>query len=275
MAYSPAPQAGGFILPPSPSSLASTALSSTLALPQPRTEPLRPGGAKWSALIRYVDTRLLHIQRRFSKRTTPIAAGLSDEARDAADAWGDVKGYRSMTQACRDLRQVVRIVWTSGTPSLQVPYLINIATLLGSVIAGMPPTPNALFALLGLLDRAFAGLLQGRDVESGAELPGFAGTKGVSGTEKVRIRSLVERTRVGVMEAFKRGEFDLKEADSDVEHTEGELVVEGDDDDMDDGDSWDMQLARVYDRTMVELGDSLEQPNLGIITEGRGWQRPS
>jgi hypothetical protein len=29
-----------------------------------------------------------------------------------------------------------------------------------------------------------------------------------------------------------------------------------------------MQIARVYDRTMVELGDSLETPNIGIITEG-------
>ena len=38
----------------------------------------------------------------------------------------------------------------------------------------------------------------------------------------------------------------------------------------DEDDSWDMQLAKVYDRTIVELGDSLEEPSIGIITEGRG-----
>ena len=35
-------------------------------------------------------------------------------------------------------------------------------------------------------------------------------------------------------------------------------------------DSFDMQLARVYDRTIQELGDSLEEPGIGIVTEPRG-----
>lgn len=189
-----------------------------------------------------------------------------------------------MKEACKDLQALVDVVWVSGTPGLQVPYLISIGLLLGNIVQGMPATPKALFGLLGKLDFAFASLMVGRDVESGEALPGFegGGRKGVvSGTEKVRIRSLVERTRVGVVEAFKKGEFELDGEDDDDDdgdrmdldtETDGEggLILEGDDHEEEPEDSLDMQIARVYDRTMVELGDSLEEPNIGVITEGRG-----
>ncbi|KAI7646915.1 hypothetical protein KC322_g19337, partial [Hortaea werneckii] len=143
-----------------------------------------------------------------------------------------------------------------------------------------PPSPRSLFRLLGKLDHAFASLIQGRDVESGEGLPGFEGRRGVSGTEKVRIRSLVERTRVGVVESFKRGEFEFEGVDGkegdrmEVEEEEdGGLVLENGDpnaeEEEEDG-SFDMQLARVYDRTIQELGDSLEEPGIGIVTEPRG-----
>lgn len=184
-----------------------------------------------------------------------------------------------MKEACKEIEELVDLVWMSGTPSLQVPYLMNLALLLTTILSGMPPSPKSLFALLGKLDRVFASLLQGRDVETGEGLPGFENRIGLSGTEKVRIRSLVERTRVAVVEAFKSGEFEFEDAEdnlgeaaSDVD-MDGELVLDGgdgDDGDEDEDDSWDMQLARVYDLTMVELGDSLEAPNIGVITEGRG-----
>lgn len=186
-----------------------------------------------------------------------------------------------MKETCKDVEQLVDVVWLSGTPSLQVPYLLSLAMIVVTAVNGMPPSPKRLFRLLGKLDRAFAGLLQGRDVETGEALPGFEGRRGVSGTEKVRIRSLIERTRVSVVEAFKRAEFEFDEAEDEegdrMDTTDdGELVVEGEDFDEredDEDDSWDMQLARVYDRTMVELGDSLEEPNIGVITESRQYNR--
>ncbi|KJX94594.1 hypothetical protein TI39_contig4173g00014 [Zymoseptoria brevis] len=267
---------GGFILSPPASSMASTTTSSTL--PHPRDSPLRPGGTKEGTFIRYVDQQLLHIQRRFAKRTTPSTAFLSDIDREKADAWGDVRGYATMKEACRDFDELIGVVWVSGTMSLQVPYLISIALLVGNVVQSMPPTPRSLFRTLGKLDHAFASLLQGRDVETGERLPGFEGMRGVSGTEKVRIRSLVERTRVNIVEAFKKGEFEVEDKEEKDEDrmdtdTDGELVLEGGEDDMDEeeDDSFDMQIARVYDKTVVELGDSLEQPNIGIITESRAW----
>ncbi|EMC98966.1 hypothetical protein BAUCODRAFT_386323 [Baudoinia panamericana UAMH 10762] len=261
---------GGFTLSP-PQSLASTTSHATSTLPHPRGTPLRAGGSKESAFIRYVDQRILHIQRRFAKRTSPSAPTLADTDREKADDWGDVAGYSSMREACREIENLVDVVWVSGTPSLQVPYLINLALLLSTVIPAMPPTPRSLFRVLAKLDYCFASLIQGRDVETGESLPGFAGHKGVSGTEKVRVRSLVERTRVEVVESFKKGEFEYE--DPGTEHGEGELMLEGGDvDEMgDDGeDSNDMQIARVYDRTIQELGDSLEAPGIGIITEKRG-----
>ncbi|KAK5131809.1 hypothetical protein LTR08_000564 [Meristemomyces frigidus] len=270
---------GGFILSPPASSVTSASTATQPKLPHPRGTPLRAGGSKESAFIRHVDQQILHIQRRFAKRTSPTGNGLSEIDKDKGDAWGDVKGYSSMRQACADIEDLVGVVWVSGTPSLQVPYLINLALLVGTVVQSMPPSPRSLFRVVGKLDHCFASLIQGRDVDSGERLPGFEGVRGVSGTEKVRIRSLVERTRVGVVEAFKRGEFDeevgvlenegLMDLSADMDD---ELVLEGEDLESveEDEESYDMQLARVYDRTIQELGDSLEGPSIGIVTEKRG-----
>lgn len=185
-----------------------------------------------------------------------------------------------MKEACKDIQKLLNVIWISGTPSLQVPYLISLSLLVGNIVQAMPPTPRSLFKTLEKLDHAFASLLQGRDLDTGERLPGFVGQRGVSGTEKVRIRSLIERTRVSVVEAFKKGEFEYDEPeagelneDGMITDTDGELILENaENDGLDDEDDNDfnLKIARVYDATMVELGDSLEQASIGIITEGRG-----
>jgi hypothetical protein len=275
----PPAQSGGFILSPPPS-VTSAITNANSELPHPRSTPLKPGGSKESAFIRYVDERLLRIQRRFAKRETPSING--DEAdRDGAAIWDSVQGYKSMREACKDIEELMGVVWVSGTPGLQIPYLINLALVLTTIIADMPANPKQLFRVLAKLDHAFASLLQGKDVESGERLPGFDNRRGVSGTEKVRIRSLIERTRRSVMENLKSGELDdayesdqegeTDQSEMDVDDDlEGELILEGDGPYApgQEEESWEMQIARVYDHTMVELGDSLETPNIGIITEG-------
>jgi hypothetical protein len=275
----PPAQSGGFILSPPPS-VTSAITNANSELPHPRSTPLKPGGSKESAFIRYVDERLLRIQRRFAKRETPSING--DEAdRDGAAIWDSVQGYKSMREACKDIEELMGVVWVSGTPGLQIPYLINLALVLTTIIADMPANPKQLFRVLAKLDHAFASLLQGKDVESGERLPGFDNRRGVSGTEKVRIRSLIERTRKSVMESLKSGELDdayesdqegeTDQSEMDVDDDlEGELILEGDGPYApgQEEESWEMQIARVYDHTMVELGDSLETPNIGIITEG-------
>ncbi|THZ22410.1 hypothetical protein D6C90_09419 [Aureobasidium pullulans] len=288
--------AGGFVpLSPPPSSIASSATRNSL--PQPRRTPLKPGGTKESRLIRHVDQQLLHIQRRFAKRDPSLGhegvremdeegrmiEQLNDPATEKrlqqSEEWNDVQGYAGFAEAARDVEELIAVIWVSGTPALQVPYLINMALLTTTMIPAFPLAPRPLFRLLGKLDHAFASLLVGRDVSTDEILPGFNTGRGVSGTEKVRIKSLVERTRICVVEVVNRGEFDedddLDEPSPEDTDMDGALILDEDDgpqdinvDDTED-DDWNMQVARVYDKTLVELGDSMDGPPIGIRTEAR------
>lgn len=124
-------EAGGFVpLSPPPSSVASTTLNA--ALPQPRRSPLKPGGTKESTFIRYVDQKILHIQRRFAKRDPSLAQEhekvkeVDEEGRviqqvgdsstvDRSEEWYDVPGYVSFGEAATDVEDVVGVTWVSGT----------------------------------------------------------------------------------------------------------------------------------------------------------------
>lgn len=106
-------------------------------------------------------------------------------------------------------------------------------------------------------------------------LPGFEGGRaGLSTTEKVRARGLVERTRVTVVEvAGKRGSVDVSKTNETPTDTEDDLLTTENDDAMegvedDDGHGrWEMEIARVYERTIVDLGQFLDSANLG----GTSW----
>lgn len=141
------------------------------------------------------------------------------------------------------------------------------------MIPAFPAAPRQLFRLLGKLDHAFASLLQERDIDTGEPLPGFSMRRGVSGTEKVRIKSLVERTRICVVDVMSKGEFEEDDestfpdesAQSDLD---GDLILEDSgelnlDVDEDDYENWDMRVAKVYDKTLVELGETMDGPEIG------------
>lgn len=147
------------------------------------------------------------------------------------------------------------------------------------MITAFPAAPRPLFRLVGKLDNAFASLLQGREIDTGDPLPGFNMNRGVSGTEKVRIKSLVERTRICVVDVMSKGDFEedeemLEQKDTATSDMEGDLILDEPadldvDEDFEDED-WDMQIARVYDKTLVELGQTMEGPEIGIRTEPVG-----
>lgn len=111
------------------------------------------------------------------------------------------------------------------------------------------------------------------DAERGDTLPGFDGGRGkLSTTEKVRMRGLVERTRVAVVEVAGKGG-----SVSDVESVAPSRIGTGvdftTDDDVDDAmegmrldgnhGRWEMEIARVYEKTIVELGLSLNTSGMG------------
>lgn len=150
---------------------------------------------------------------------------------------------------------------------MQIPYLLNIAGELTEWLTHFPPSPNATFSLLRKLDHCFASLLLGRDIETKEPLPGFEDGLhgGMSGTDKVRCKSLVEQTRiliVDVMSKEPQEEDDDEEADYDTPmETESESEGAGSRSSAygedDDEDGLDMDVAKVYENTLVQLGEAL------------------
>lgn len=154
--------------------------------------------------------------------------------------------------------------------SLQIPYTISLAVLVSSSLPDYPFTPRSTFRILRKLDAVFASLLLGEDVDSGtgSPLPGFETRRSVvSMTEKVRIKSIAESCRMVVMEV--RGGDD-SEGDSD------NGGVEDYDMDTDSGGGagteaeaeepgrWEMEAARVYERTIQILGDELGREGFAV-----------
>lgn len=263
-------ESGGFIPAslPSPAPSNASRSSTTSNLPHPRSHPLRAGSAKEEAARRYVEGRLLHISRRYIKKFQPREA---DE---------EVHGYESITDAAKDLGDVVDVLWLSGTrtssfpvfdlvviniypatASLQVPYLLNVALSVTTYLPAFPPAPVATFKLLRKLDHAFASLLKGEDNVTGDILPGFERGKrgGMSRTDMVRCKSLVEATRVLIVEVMSK--------EAELEHETGDEESGMDTDNMSadreaawdaDEDVHDMDVARVYEATITQLGGILE-----------------
>jgi hypothetical protein len=166
--------------------------------------------------------------------------------------------------------------------SLQIPYLLSLALLVAQYLPSFPPSQKSTFRLLGKLDIAFASLLQGRHVETGELLPGFETGRKVNGTEKVRMKSLVDQTRMTVMDvigiagtAEEEDEDDKTETETETEDefgfgTEDEMDVDrevGNELDVEEYGEREMGVARIYDRTVVELGDTLVGSPIGIITD--------
>jgi len=119
--------------------------------------------------------------------------------------------------------------------------------------------------MLQKLDLAFYSLLRGVNAETEEPLSGFQSGRGkLSTTEKVRMRGLVERTRIAVAEVAGKG-GSVTHAGS-AGQTEDEMTPDNDstDDAMEDlqvegnHGRWEMEIARVYEKTIVELGLSLE-----------------
>ncbi|KAK7911990.1 hypothetical protein PG985_014471 [Apiospora marii] len=213
--------AGGFVPPTLPSPAPSTASSRAAAgLPHPRSKPLVPGSRKEDYARKYAESRLLHISRRYVKKH-----GIPDPT-------DTVKGYDSFEEVCHDLEEVIFVLWFSGTPSIQVPYLLNIALAFTEYIEAFNPAPTATFLLLKKLDHCFASLLAGKDIRTGETLPGFEQNtrKGMTRTDMVRCKSLAEQTRLliaVVMSNVDEVETYLPEEDESVPPSRGQATPHG------------------------------------------------
>ncbi|KAL0942127.1 meiotic recombination protein DMC1 [Colletotrichum truncatum] len=238
---------------PSPAPSSSSARSNA-ALPHPRAKSLRPGSSKEDTVRRYVEGRLAIVSRRYVKK------------HGNAEPGDEVIGYKSFTELCKDLHNVIDVLWLSGTPSLQIPFLLNIASDFTQWITAFPPSPKATFSVLTKLDHCFASLLTGMDIDTKEPLPGFENgmRAGMTTTDMVRCRSSVEQTRLVIVEVLSKEPNEDDEAEE--VDTEAEVMTDTDpDNDETFGSAWDdedderlyMDVARVYEHTIVRLGERL------------------
>ncbi|GKT60813.1 meiotic recombination protein DMC1 [Colletotrichum tofieldiae] len=245
MANTPQPPEPGGFFPsqtlPSPAPSSASARSSA-ALPHPRARSLRPGSNKEETVRRYVEERLAIVNRRYVKKHGNPEPG------------DQVVGYKTFAELCKDLHGVIDILWLSGTPSDFTQW-----------IDAFPPSPKATFSVLKKLDHCFASILTGRDMETNDTLPGFENgmRAGMSTTDMVRCRSSVEQTRLVIVEVLSKEPDEGDETEEDENETD---ATRGNDTEYEDasGSVWDedddgfyMDAARVYEHTIVQLGEKL------------------
>ncbi|KAK3902303.1 hypothetical protein C8A05DRAFT_33990 [Staphylotrichum tortipilum] len=268
-AHGATPSSSAAAAMPSPAPTTSS-IASVAGLPHPRAHALRPGSAKEDQVRNFVSDRMDHMTRRFVKKSSGIVAEGEMEL-DGGEP--DVTGYASAAELCKDLEGVINVLWLSGTPSLQVPFLLNIASEFNTWVAGFPPSPHATFAILHKLDHCFASLLVGEDIETHEALPGFEkGLRaGLTSTDMVRCRSMAQQARlvmVEVMKGLMGAEEDGEEegrvlGDDEVDEEAEESGVDGPPGlakgmvDEDAADEICMEVGSVYEQTLVRLGDRL------------------
>lgn len=130
-----------------------------------------------------------------------------------------------------------------------------------------PPAASSTLKLLNKLDIAFASLATGRNAESGEPLPGFEQGSSMSTTERVRIKSLVDRTRLVAVRAL-GDDYDSEMGyadDEDEEDDDGMLDLEAEETGA--VTKRDMRIAKVYERTIGILGKELGGSPIGMITD--------
>ncbi|KEF55391.1 uncharacterized protein A1O9_08141 [Exophiala aquamarina CBS 119918] len=223
---------------PSPSNASN--LNHNSSLPAPRMHRLRPGSQKEIALINYLDDKILRITRRYAKK-------FSNESRDK----DNTPGYTTYDEFATDVEPLVNVVWISGTPGQVCSYLQAF------------PFSNTFFALVGKIDEGFASLLQPLSNGNQGDSPPYH----VSTTDKVRIKSLVEETRVAAMNAASASGHvasveDSSEIDTEDDRFDDDAPVQSDEEERSDAWVIPLKLSRVYKRTLEILGDSLVRGSL-------------
>ena len=178
------------------------------------------------------------------------------------------------------------------TANLQIPYLLNVAVLTADFLPQFHNTARstqATFKLLSKLDYAFSSLLTGHDSSSGETLPGFEAGRSIATTDKVRLKGIVDRTRLTVVRVLSResvlgedeeaGEGEAMETDTNGDQRVGTwtnhdtVVFEGFENnrDEDEDEDWEERnIGSIYEKTIGELGDVLGGPPIGIITDDWG-----
>jgi hypothetical protein len=144
---------------------------------------------------------------------------------------------------------------------LQTSYCISLAGLLEGIIGSFDPAPGPALALLKKLDAAFASLVTGKNVETGQPLPGFEQGSPVTMTEKVRIKSIADASRIVAAKYL---------GDMSDDEEEGPQMTE------EEADQFGIiptltrthtRIGNVYDKTITALGSQLATGPIGLVSD--------
>ena len=167
----------------------------------------------------------------------------------------------------------------------QIPYLLQIANTFNDYMAYFPLDLKTTFTFLDLLDRCFYTLITGTALPENSPLPPHMAVKQLNQTEKVRLKSIIERTRLHCVKNMEDGPTHAQYSEAEVgnmtpapehdlehENPEGETPAEPnngtgsvnanynlneDDEDDDESHEWVLAVTRVYNRSLVELSEQL------------------
>jgi Subunit 11 of the general transcription factor TFIIH len=267
---------------PAPSSPSTARTLFALNLPPPRGHPLKPGSQKEVAFIIYVDSKILQINRRYAKKFSSDGGEADEEAR----------GYDDFEDVVEDLEHVLDAVWVSGTrkpkcslefkcfcnllrwnwllmqmslsksgeptnhppATLQIPYLLSLAGLFSDFLPAFPFVEAPTIRLIDKIDQAFATLLSQQSYPL-ASNPGDGNNFLVSITDRVRIRSITETTRITAVEAATNTSVavdvgDVSESFTDTENEEFARPGRS-------RQALNMSISKMYKRSLSILGGSL------------------
>ncbi|CAG8903094.1 unnamed protein product [Penicillium egyptiacum] len=232
--------------------------SPTLSLPQQRSQPIPSGSEEETQLRGQISTGIERITYRKMK---------SDMGMDAPDTPASERRYDSFKELAADVEGLVDTLWASATPAIQTEALITLAGLTQTSLPAFPFDAPSTLNILHKLDSIFAALCTGTHPLTGAVLPGAqTGQSLVTETQKVRIRSLAERTRHQVFSCLAKSN-DRGNAAATVSANAHDYVY-GDDEDEDSGDEadepWMLEATRLYEKSLMLLAEQDPEVEAGM-----------
>ncbi|CAI7651730.1 unnamed protein product [Penicillium discolor] len=214
----------------------------TLSLPQQRSQPIPSGSQEETQLRGQISTGIERVTYRKMK---------SDMGMDAPDTPASERRYDSFKDLAADVEGLIDTLWASATPAIQTEALITLAGLTQTSLPAFPFDAPPTLNIFHKLDSVFAALCTSTHPLTGAVLPGAQpGQSLVTETQKVRIRSLAERTRFQVFSCL---------ATSNERGNSVNGYGDGDDEDEDSGDEidepWMLEATRVYEKSLMLLAE--------------------
>lgn len=176
------------------------------------------------------------------------------------------------------------MLWRSGTPSIQVPYFQAVALAVMEYLPAFPPARTSTLRLVRKVDFCLASLVAGKDVESEEVLPGFeeVGQRWLSRTDVVRLKGILDGTRVVLFDVFEKGDRERRrrseertdgeeeETDVDMEKETDDETVRGREEEDDEDEEESMDLALVYESSLIQIDHFLGQGTTYDIGDGPG-----